>query len=283
MPGLEAALAEERRLLVARDPRDGDAAQRRDPVDLAEDPAARADPGRTSPGSGARAGARVPVPRPRGRRGGCATRSRRRSRGRARASASRGARCRRSRTRARPGRPAPAGARDVVEEPRELRPREVGVEQQARPPPEQRPEARGARAPRTRRRCAGPARRWRGGAAAPSRSQRSVVSRWFAIPTAATSPRPAPAFAEDRERDAPRRLPEVLGLVLHPARPREMLAELLLGGGDGRPAGRTGSRGRRSCPGRGRGRSGSWGRGLPSVAGRPRGRKRRGPRGIAND
>ena len=67
-----------------------------------------------------------------------------------------------------------------------------------------------------------------------ARSHTTVVSRWLVMPIAAMSFAFRPAFSSASRQTVDRRGPDVLGLVLDPARGREMLREFLLrGGGDG--------------------------------------------------
>ena len=85
----------------------------------------------------------------------------------------------------------------------------------------------GASRRRTCARCGGPARRSRDGSACPSRrSHRMVVSRWLVMPIAAIS---AAGHARLGQRVA-RRLadagPDLLGVVLDPARLRVVLRQL---------------------------------------------------------
>ena len=116
--------------------------------------------------------------------------------------------------------------------------------------------ARGPRraARRSVRPCAGPARRWRGARGAPvRRSQTTTVSRWFVMPIAATV---SPAicisrddFAERLGRDPP----DVVGVVLDPARAGEVLRELAVRARRAaRRRRRRRTRARRWCPRRSR-------------------------------
>ena len=67
-----------------------------------------------------------------------------------------------------------------------------------------------------------------------ARSHTTVVSRWLVMPIAAMSLAFEPGLFQRLAADRDRRGPDVLGLVLDPARGREMLREFLLrGGGDG--------------------------------------------------
>ena len=157
----------------------------------------------------------------------CATRSTVRSRGPGRRSAARGARCRPCRTRARRA-PRAAGARDGVEQPRDLRPGEVRVAARGRSA--RGPAARARRRACARRaaRCAGTARRSPGGPAAPVR----------AVPEERRLPLVRDADGGDvARRDAPPRCsaaarrvelrpPDLLGIVLDPARLGKVLREL---------------------------------------------------------
>ena len=282
-PGAEASLAEQGGLLVARDPRDGHAAQRRDPLDLAEHPAARAG-SREGPPAAPAAPGRAPDP---SRRSAGAARSVRDALETSVACTRPPVSFQRSQVSTVPNASSPraarrARARNVVQEPRELGPGEIGVEEEAGPPAEERPEAPGARARRRLRPCGGPARRWRGGAAgrSPGPTGASSPSGWRSRPRRRRRPDDA-RLPQARERHAARRLPEVARVVLHPARPRDSAGGIPPGRRRGcARAGRTGSLARRSCPGQGRGRSGSWQGYGPRVAG---GRRRRKRRASAND
>ena len=81
-----------------------------------------------------------------------------------------------------------ARAGNVVEQPRELGAAEIGVDHQPGALADQALARRPRAAPRTARRCAGPARRWRCAIGSPvCRSQTMVVSRWLVMPIAITS------------------------------------------------------------------------------------------------
>ena len=84
-------------------------------------------------------------------------------------------------------------------------------------------------APHRRRRCGGPARRWRCGSACPvARSQTMVVSRWLVMPMAATSLRSSAGLGHRVAHGCERRLPDFLRIVLDQARRRIDLPEFLL-------------------------------------------------------
>ena len=138
-----------------------------------------------------------------------------------RRSGSRPARCRWCRTASSPASARAPRARDVVEQPRDLRAREVGRQRQAGL-------ARGTGpAPPSRAQlvadavaCACPATRSRCATGRPvSRSHSTVVSRWLVMPTAARSAvrQRRPARAPRRSRPACARQISV-GVVLDPAR-----------------------------------------------------------------
>ncbi len=137
-----------------------------------------------------------------------------------------------------------------------LRRREVGREREARAPLEAVGVAVGA-IRSTISWCGCPARRWRCGWAFRSpRSQTIAVSRWLVIPTPAMSCRVRFALPSASADHLPGVLPDLGGVVLDPARLREVLLVLELP--VARPAcprGRTRSHGWRSCPGRWRGRA----------------------------
>ena len=118
--------------------------------------------------------------------------------------------------------------------------------------------ARGSRRPAARgtaRRCAGPATRSRGCTGSPvARSQTIVVSRWFAIPIASSVGGATPASVERGLGRAPDARPELLRILLDPARPRRRDARRAHSRGP-RPRARRRRRGTscRSFPGRRRG------------------------------
>ena len=65
-----------------------------------------------------------------------------------------------------------------------------------------------------------------------ARSQTTVVSRWLAMPTPARSPARDAGLGQRRPRRLDDRAPQVLWVVLDPARPRVVLRELLLADAD---------------------------------------------------
>ena len=140
----------------------------------------------------------------------------------------------------------------VVEQPGDLGGREVGVEQQAglgrdrRLVPGRASASRHASA--VRRSCQTMAR-WIG--LPVRRSHSTQVSRWLVMPMAAMSPAREPGGGQRLPGRLHRRAPDVLGIVLDPARGREVLGELALRRAqDGQVRRRTRWRGSRSCPDR---------------------------------
>ncbi len=122
------------------------------------------------------------------------------------------------------------GAVDVVEDPADLRPGEVGRERQAglRLVPVL-PAAERLRARRRSCRCGCPARRSRCTPACRSfRSQTSAVSRWLVMPTATMSEALRSALASAPAATARVLSPDLLRVVLDPAGLREDLLVLLL-------------------------------------------------------
>ncbi len=143
----------------------------------------------------------------------------------------------------------------VVEEPPELGAREIGVEQEAGL-------ARGSRARRPRRavaRIAGAVRRSCQTIALctgrpVSRSQSTTVSRWFVMPIAASSRADEARVLQRPASGVAGRRPDLVGVVLDPARAGVVLREFLPRGAEHCVRTRRG-RSRASCwfPGRGRG------------------------------
>ena len=133
---------------------------------------------------------------------------------------------------------------------------EVGVDGQAGPLAHQRLVPGRAQLLAARRRCGGPARPARGGSARRSSgSQATTVSRWLVIPIAVQL-----GALDRRRRRSPRAATRrvtsqiSVGVVLDPARPREVLLELRVGApGDPPLARRRRGRWCRSSPGRSRG------------------------------
>ena len=120
-------------------------------------------------------------------------------------------------------------ARHVVEDPADLRGREIGVQDEARPLADEvlhalraQPVAEPGRPPVLPDDGVGTGRPF-------SWSHTTVVSRWLVMPTAATSRGRRRGLAEgfDRGRDLAR--PDLLGIVLDPAGLGKDLAELALG------------------------------------------------------
>ena len=117
-----------------------------------------------------------------------------------------------------------ARAGHVIEDPGDLGGREIRVEPQAGLCGDDAPRARPRAAPRTHPPCAGPARRWRCGSARPvARSQTTVVSRWLEMPMA-TMFAAAAGLRQRLARGRQHRAPDLLGVVLDPARARESAA-----------------------------------------------------------
>ena len=99
----------------------------------------------------------------------------------------------------------------------------------ARSSPSRAPRGRAPSARRRRPPCAGPARRSRCRPARPvARSHTTVVSRWLVMPIAATSRALMPGARDGLARDRDLRRPDLLRVVLDPARLRKMLGEFLL-------------------------------------------------------
>ena len=69
----------------------------------------------------------------------------------------------------------------------------------------------------------------RGGEGAPGASHSTVVSRWLAMPIAATSRAATPALASASRAAVELGAQDVLGIVLDPVGRREVLRECLLG------------------------------------------------------
>jgi hypothetical protein len=82
-----------------------------------------------------------------------------------------------------------------------------------------------------------------------SRSQTSVVSRWLVMPMAAMSPGLRAGALDGRAVESGGG-PDVLGVVFHPSRGREMLRNSSCAEATAPCLGRTGWRGSTSCPGR---------------------------------
>ena len=142
-----------------------------------------------------------------------------------------------------------------VEQPLELGAGEVGVEEQAGALGDHRPRGRrrasSAQSAAVRRSCQTMARP---SGSPVARSQTSVVSRWLVMPIAAIAAGREAGPLDRGAADGGGRGPDVVGVVLDPARLREVLRELLLRRGDDAPcARRTRWPGSRSCPGRSRG------------------------------
>ena len=219
LAALEAAVAEERRLLVARDPRDRqrDAEQLRLADDLGRAArAAAAAPGRRRTGRAARRPSRAS----RGRAASSATRSSGRWRGRGRRSASRRATSRRCRTRARR-----AGRRCVRAATRASSPRSTD---RARGPCA-RADQLGGQLAAALGRCAGPARRSRARPACPWRAFPEERRLALVRDPDRAQLRRADAGVRDRGlRGADDAGPDLLRVVLDPARAREVLGELAI-------------------------------------------------------
>ena len=112
-----------------------------------------------------------------------------------------------------------------------------------------------------------------------ARSQTSVVSRWLVMPMAAIAPGARPARSMRGAAGGGDARPDVVRVVLDPARLREVLRELLLRGGDHSPGARRRRwPGSRSCPGRWRERGSSRVPPGPSGGGLPPSLAARGPR-----
>ena len=161
-----------------------------------------------------------------------------------------------------------ARAVDVVEDPADLRAREVGRQRQAGLLPEAVLAAVARRARRRACRCGCPARRSRCGPARRSfLSHTTAVSRWLVMPRPAMSSALAPAASSASSMTSCDARPDLLRVVLDPARLGEDLLVLLLG-----DARRPRRRGRRSCtacswcPGRGLLRTSATVRSLRLVA-----------------
>ena len=141
---------------------------------------------------------------------------------------------------------------DVAQQPLDLRRREVRVEHEAgaladavlvaRPRAARRSGAAVRRSCQTSARCSG---------SPVDGSQQTTVSRWLVMPTASSSPGSTPGVVERLAGDRVRDVPDLGRVVLDPARLREVLGELAVGAADAaRPAGRRRGRSCRSCPGR---------------------------------
>ncbi len=177
LAGLGAALAEQRRVLVARDAGHGDGRAQHLGIGLAKQPGRRAG-SRAGPHAARRAApaSRRSSPACGGRRASSGSRSSRRSRGRGRPSGSTGPSCRRSRRPARPPQPGRARRRRGPGARPAWCPRSTG-RAPARSAGGRRRRGRRLGAGRRRRRCGGPARRWRCGWAHRSRGPTRPRSR----------------------------------------------------------------------------------------------------------
>ena len=83
---------------------------------------------------------------------------------------------------------------------------------------------------RRRPRCGGPARRWPGARGSPvRRSQATTVSRWLVMPMARATRLPVGQPSGHLGQGRPHRVPDLVGVVLDPARPGEVLGELAVG------------------------------------------------------
>ncbi len=121
-----------------------------------------------------------------------------------------------------------ARALHIVEQPGDLGGREVGIEQQPGLGGDRRLVAgllQARHMSAVRRSCQTMAR-WMG--LAVRRSQMRQVSRWLVMPTAAMSLAVEPGGGDGLPGGLHRRAPDVLGVVLHPARGRVVLGELAL-------------------------------------------------------